>query len=122
MPLEFDPYKRPPAARLVAILVTGGLLAWVMRAGTRAQNARYQKDPEKFYRTVAAASHRSPVFDAVIAIILVTVIVFAVDALTSLFGRWLRERTENCPVSPDKSADTRAGAMLGGSGPPRDAA
>ena len=103
MALEFDPYKRPPAARLLAILVTGGLLAWVMRAGTRAQNARYEKDPEKFYRTIAAASHRSPVFDAVIAIILVTVIVFAVDALTSLFGRWLRERGEDPGASGNPS-------------------
>jgi Cu/Ag efflux pump CusA len=92
MALDFDPYKRPPAARLLAILVTGALFAWLVSGGEKAQADLIRRDPQTYYKHLAAISHRSPMVNFVIGVIVITIIVFIVDGLTSLFGRWLKER------------------------------
>lgn len=92
MAIEFDPYKRPPAARLLAILVTGALFAWLLSSDEHSQAEMLRRDPQKYYKHLAELSHHSPMLDFVIGVILITIIVFVVDGLTSLFGRWLKER------------------------------
>jgi hypothetical protein len=91
MSIEFDLSKRPPAARLLSILVTGALVGALVSSGGRLQADQLKRDPAQFYRHIAAESTRSPLADIVISIILVTVIVFVVDALTALLSRWLKE-------------------------------
>jgi hypothetical protein len=99
MALEFDPYKRPPAARLLAILATGALLGWLVSSGGSEQADLIRRDPQTYYKHLAAITQRSPMGNFVIGIIIVTIIVFVVDGLTSLFGRWLKER--EAPPSTD---------------------
>ena len=92
MALEFDPYTRPPAARLLAILATGALFAWLVSGGESQQADLIRRDPQTYYKHLSAMTHRSPMVNFVIGVIVVTIIVFIVDGLTSVFGSWLKER------------------------------
>src|SRR3954464_11008864 len=91
-PFQFDPYKRPPAARLLAVLTIGLLLAWMLRGGNSTQASQFHRDPAKFAARMEKIAHHGFGFDIVVALLLVTIIVFTVDGLTSLYARWLTER------------------------------
>lgn len=120
MAIEFDPYKRPPAARLLAVLAIGSLLAWLMRTGDRSQVAQFHKDPAKYAARLEKIAQHGAAFDVAVSLLVVTAIVFAVDGLTSLFGRWLTEREHpgNAKAHPPYHASTRADALLGTSETP----
>src|SRR4051812_37117701 len=96
--LKFDPYKRPPAARLLAVLTVALLIAWMLHGGDRRQIMQFHRDPAKYAARLESIARHGPAFDIVVALMVVTVIVFAVDGLTSLFGRWLTEREQ--PAAP----------------------
>jgi len=117
---EFDPYKRPPAARLLAVLTVGLLIGWMVHGGDRHQLAEFRRDPAKFAARMDRMSQHGAAFDVVIALLIVTAIVFAVDGLTSLFGRWLteREQPKDASPAPDSQPSKRASALLGPPPPP----
>lgn len=116
---EFDPYKRPPAARLLAVLAVGLLFAWLLRTGDRSQVAQFHRDPAKYAARMDRIAQHGLAFDIIAALLVVTAIVFAVDALTSLFSRWLTEREHPGKGSPgpDSHSSARADALLGASTP-----
>lgn len=114
---DFDPYKGPPAARLLAVLIIGLLFAWLLRTGDEAQVAQFHRDPAKYAARMDRIAQHGLAFDIVTAFLVVTAIVFAVDGLTTLFGRWLREREHpgNGTPPPDSHHSARVDALLGAS-------
>jgi hypothetical protein len=118
-PFGFDPYKRPPAARLLAVLIISLLLAWLLRTGDRSQLAQFHRDPAKYAAQMDRIARHGLAFDIIASLMVVTAIVFAVDAVTSLLGRWLtaREHRGDGDAEDASHASARADALLGPSAP-----
>jgi hypothetical protein len=118
--LGFDPYKRPPAARLLAVLIISLLLGWLLRTGDRSQLAQFHRDPAKYAAQMDRIARHGLAFDIIASLMVVTAIVFAVDAVTSLLGRWLTERElpKQSAEEPAAHPPMRADALLGSSTAP----